>query len=127
MFNPGDLYGFHLKNNKEITFKPSFGVYGNSQLPRFVFVGPLPANRVENYSPQPCMILISRTKSSMQSDSACSNNPSVKSTEATKPSSTMGVQSESEVFVPSENINQKYEQSNCAAFPVPSGQFRHTI
>ena len=44
--------------NKESAFKPNFGVYGTPQLPRHVFVGPFPANRVKNCSPQPCTILL---------------------------------------------------------------------
>ena len=48
-------------------FKTFFDVYATPELPRHVFVGPFPANIVENCSPQPCMIPITYTCSNASS------------------------------------------------------------
>ena len=48
--------------NEESTFETDICVYGSHQLPRHVFVGPFPANHLENCSPQHCMKLIALTR-----------------------------------------------------------------
>ena len=118
VFIPGDLLGrvastaierkarvslrFKLKN-KESAFNPGCCVYGTSQLPRHVFVGPFPVKYFENCSSQPYMVLIA-SKKPAPLHSVCSTEPTtstLSSAETVKP----------EVLVTAEEVSQKDEQS----------------